>query len=436
MPVGRISGGLVSYYFNKKTDFGLKKHKKKLTGIIICILAAAAAMFLSEKRHLINAVSSEPEYDYERYFEYIVSEAYSGEDGDGSDAEDSQEYHEDISTSVSLYAGAAVVLDYRDGHILYGNNEFTAMPMASTTKILTAIIALENTSPDEVVTISANAANSPKVRLGVREGEEYYMKDLLLSMMLGSHNDSAVAIAEHIAGSTEAFSKMMNEKAYEIGVSDSSFVTPNGLDDENHYSTAYDMAIIGSYAISNEDFVELVNTSSHSFSEINGKSYHSVNNINSYLTMDDTAIGIKTGFTGKAGYCFVGANTYEGTVVVSCVLACGWPPNKTYKWHDMKALMALVRENYTEETISAEQRTLSVPVDAGETAEILLLPQEIKFLRAEGESVVQIVKVIPEGPEEKIAQGESFVVGGYAAEEYFYYGNVVKKIENGMQVKS
>lgn len=411
----------------------MKKHKRKLTGIIICIIVSVIVVFLSKGNHISHQASSEPEYNYERYFEHIVSEAYSGDDGESGSTDGSQDFHEDISTSVSLYAGAAAVIDPRDGHILYGNNLFTEMPMASTTKILTAIIALENTSPDEVVKISANAANSPKVRLGVREGEEYYMRDLLLSMMLGSHNDSAVAIAEHIAGSTEAFSKMMNEKAYEIGVADSSFVTPNGLDNENHYSTAYDMAVIGGYAINNEEFVKLVNTASHSFSEINGKSYHSVNNINSYLTMDETAIGIKTGFTGKAGYCFVGANTYEDTVVVSCVLACGWPPNKTYKWHDMKALMEFVRKNYKGVTVTSEQHVLSVPVDAGKVAGIVLLSEEIRFLRAEGESVVQIVKITPEEWGKKGQEEKSFAIDGYSAEEYFYYGNVVRKIDNGMK---
>ncbi|MBQ7976762.1 MAG: D-alanyl-D-alanine carboxypeptidase, partial [Clostridia bacterium] len=253
-----------------------------------------------------------PVYDYERYYGRVIINKSEVENLPGDD--------------LSLYASASVAIDYRDGHILYGDEENIQLPMASTTKILTAIIALENASGDEIVTISKNAANSPKVRLGVKEGEQYYLKDLLLSMMLGSHNDSAVAIAEHLAGSTEAFSKMMNEKAHEIGVKNSSFVTPNGLDAENHYSTAYDMAVIGSYAIQNDEFVKLINTSQHSFSEINNKSSHNVTNINSYLSIDDTAIGIKTGFTGKAGYCFVGANTYEDTIVVSCVLACGWPP--------------------------------------------------------------------------------------------------------------
>ena len=191
----------------------------------------------------------------------------------------------------------------------------------------------------EVVEVSKNAAGAPKVKLGLKEGEQYYLGDLLYSMMLESHNDSAVAIAEHIGGSEEGFSKIMNSKAYELGLYNSSFVTPNGLDSEKHFSTAYEMAGLGAYAIKNEEFRKLVNTESHSFSEVNNKSYHSVNNINAYLSMDNTAIGIKTGFTNDAGYCFVGANEIDGKIYVSCVLACGWPNNKGYKWADMKKLV-------------------------------------------------------------------------------------------------
>lgn len=277
---------------------------------------------------------TEHPYNYSRYYDNKIEFTVNKVSVDKEESE-----NESISSELNLYAKSAVIIDASDGHIIYEKNCNEKLAMASTTKILTAIIALENCSITEVVEVSKNAAGAPKVKLGLKEGEQYYLGDLLYSMMLESHNDSAVAIAEHIGGSEEGFSKIMNGKAFELGLYNSSFVTPNGLDSESHFSTAYEMAILGAYAIKNEEFRKLVNTESHSFSEINNKNYHSVNNINAYLSMDNTAIGIKTGFTNDAGYCFVGANEIDGKIYVSCVLACGWPNNKGYKWADMNKLI-------------------------------------------------------------------------------------------------
>ena len=133
----------------------------------------------------------------------------------------------------SLYAKAAVLMDADSGRILYEKNGHQAMANASTTKILTCIIALENCDLDSEVTVSTLAASQPKVHLGMREGQKFYLKDLLYGLMLESYNDCAVAIAEHIAGTTGAFAKLMNDKAEEIGCEDSYFITPNGLDAKN-----------------------------------------------------------------------------------------------------------------------------------------------------------------------------------------------------------
>lgn len=133
------------------------------------------------------------------------------------------------------------------------------------------------------------------------------MKDLLYAMMLESFNDVSVAVAEGVAGSVESFAKLMNEKARSIGAFNTNFVTPNGLDADEHYSTAYDMALIGAYAIKNKNFLEITNTRSYHLSDVDHKRNITVTNRDAFLTMDNNAIGIKTGFTGKAGYCFVGA---------------------------------------------------------------------------------------------------------------------------------
>lgn len=152
-----------------------------------------------------------------------------------------------------LYAQSAVLIDADSGRILFGKDEHKVRPMASTTKIMTCILALENMTEGQKAKVSDKAAGQPKVRLGVRSGEEYYIKDLLHSLMLESHNDSAVVIAETIGGSVESFAAMMNERAKELGCTDTHFVTPNGLDREDdggaHSTTAADLARIMKYCI-------------------------------------------------------------------------------------------------------------------------------------------------------------------------------------------
>lgn len=153
----------------------------------------------------------------------------------------------------NLYALSAVLMDGDSGRVLYEKEGETPRANASTTKVLTCILALENGKGDDYVQVSSNAAAQPDVRLGIQKGEQYYLEDLLYSLMLQSHNDAAVAIAEHIGGSVEGFAAMMNQKAKEIGCTDTHFVTPNGLDAKDdggsHHTTARDLALIMRYAI-------------------------------------------------------------------------------------------------------------------------------------------------------------------------------------------
>lgn len=270
-----------------------------------------------------------------------------------------------VNADETLYAESAVLIDGENGRILYAKEPERKMAMASTTKIMTCIIALENCDMNKIVTVSSNAVGQPKVRMNVKKDEQYRMEDLLYALMLESYNDVAVVIAENIAGSVENFAKLMNRKAKEIGMKNTNFVTPNGLDANGHYSTAYDMALAGAYAAKNEEFVKIVTKTSHSFSDISEKRNISVNNHDAFLTMDNDAIGIKTGFTGKAGYCFVGAVKSNDRFFVSCVLASGWPPNKSYKWHDTKILMNMGKENYNYKTVLEGNRLLNLKVVNG-----------------------------------------------------------------------
>ena len=270
-----------------------------------------------------------------------------------------------------LSAKSAVLIDGKTGRVLFGKNYNNKMAMASTTKIMTCIVALENASPDEVVEISKRAASMPKVHMNAIKGEKYKIGDLLYAMMLESYNDVAVAVAEGVAGSVEEFAKLMNKKAGEIGAVNTNFVTPNGLDAKGHFSTAYDMALIGAYAIKNQQFLKITNTKSYSFYDCNNKRHIVVNNKDAFLNMSSDAIGIKTGFTGDAGYCFVGAVKSNNRVYVSCVLASGWPPNKTYKWRDTTKLMDYGKNNFDTKKILKNRISFPVNIENGTKKQII-----------------------------------------------------------------
>lgn len=277
-----------------------------------------------------------------------------------------------------LYAKSAVLMDAASGRILYEKNGRAAMANASTTKILTCILALENGVMDAQVKVSSNAASQPRVRLGMQAGQTFYLKDLLYGLMLESYNDCAVAIAEHIAGTTEGFAGLMNGKAEEIGCSDSHFITPNGLDASDaegfHHTTAADLALIMRYCIrfseKSQEFLEITRTGQHTFSDVEGKSTYGCYNHNAFLQMMDGALSGKTGFTGTAGYCYVGALERDGRTYIVALLACGWPNNKSYKWSDTKKLMSYGIDNFIklslDEVAVDEARLAPVAVEDGQ----------------------------------------------------------------------
>lgn len=276
---------------------------------------------------------------------------------------------------LQLYAQAAVLMDADSGRVLYGKNEQDILPMASTTKIMTCILALEYGNPDDIVEVSAYAVSMPKVKLYVKQGERYRLGDLLYSLMLESHNDSAVVIAEAVGGSVEEFASMMNQKARDIGCFDTYFITPNGLDavvndtGRVHSTTAADLAKIMAYCVTDspasEQFLEITQTISYDFTDADGKRSFHCNNHNAFLGMMDEAISGKTGFTNNAGYCYVGAVESEGRIFTVALLACGWPNNKNYKWSDMKKLTAYGMERYQYRDLYERQEFQDIPVRNG-----------------------------------------------------------------------
>lgn len=317
--------------------------------------------------------------------------------------------------TLSLYATAAVLMDADSGRVLYEKNGQEFLANASTTKIMTCILALEYALPDEVVEISPYAAGMPKVKLYVKPGETYRLGDLLYSLMLESHNDSAVAIAEHIGSkalslpaaeertgeeskqAVAVFAGMMNEKAVEIGCENTWFITPNGLDAtetfqaenasaggggeetvKEHGTTAEDLARIMAYCVKfsprQEEFLKITQAESYSFSNQAGNRSFSCVNHNAFLHMMSGALSGKTGFTNKAGYCYVGALEQDGKCFTIALLACGWPNHKTYKWSDSKELFHYGLANFEyhgfDEVKYDESRLSPLPVPDGQTERI------------------------------------------------------------------
>lgn len=279
---------------------------------------------------------------------------------------------------LKLYAQSAVLMDGDTGRILYGKGQDIIRPMASTTKIMTCILALELGNEDDKVRASSYAASQPKVHLGVRTGEEYRLEDLLYALMLESYNDAAVMIAEHIGGTVETFAGQMNEKAASLGCRDTYFITPNGLDgvktdsrgrEHIHSTTAADLARIMRYCVAEspekEEFLKITQTQNHSFSDTAGKRSYSCYNHNAFLNMMEGILSGKTGFTGGAGYSYVGAMENGGRTYVIALLGCGWPPHKTYKWADARKLYTYGLEHFEIKDVFEKETFSDIPVTGG-----------------------------------------------------------------------
>lgn len=225
--------------------------------------------------------------------------------------------------------------------VLYEKDAYSKTAMASTTKILTAIIAIERCDLNDIVEISSKAANTGGSTLGISTGQKITIESLLYGLLLRSGNDTAVAIAEHIGGNIEDFAKIMNEKAQSLGLSNSHFVTPHGLDDDLHYTTAYDLAILTNYALNNELFRKIVGTKQITI--MIGNSSRTLTNTNELLGAVNGVYGVKTGFTGNAGRCLVTACKRDDLDIIVVVLGAN---TKKTRGLDSKKVIEYVYNNY------------------------------------------------------------------------------------------
>ena len=254
-----------------------------------------------------------------------------------------------INSSPSINSRAAIVIDRNSKKILYGKNENTRRAMASTTKIMTALVVIENTDLNNIVAISKKAAGTGGSRLKLKTGDKISVKDLLYGLMLKSGNDCAVALAEYTGGSIENFANMMNEKAIRLNLLNTHFITPHGLDKEEHYTTAYELAIITDYALNNPIFSKIVNTKVANIT-INDKN-RTIANTNELLGNLEGVYGVKTGFTNGAGRCLVTSVKRDNMDIICIVLGADTKNDRT---KDSVKLIEYSFKNY--ETVSLNNK--------------------------------------------------------------------------------
>lgn len=287
-------------------------------------------------------------------------------------------------------AKAAVVMDAATDRILYARNMDDRHYPASTTKIMTLIIALEHGSLDDIVTVSDNAGHTEGSTIWLEPGEKMRFLDLLYGMMLVSGNDATVAVAEHVAGSVDAFAGMMTDKAHVLGAVNTSFVNSSGLPDEHHFTTAHDMALIAAYGYKNPMFEQIVSTREMQIPWINHPEGRGLRNENRMLWLYDGANGVKTGYTDAAGRCLVTAAKRDGIQLISVVL------DSTYMWNDSIAMLDYgFQQVRPVQLVSKDRVVKTIEVDSGKQKKLRLkTAEEIRVPIAYGDDVSEFSQVI------------------------------------------
>ena len=298
-------------------------------------------------------------------------------------------------------ASACVIIDERSGRVLLSHRASEPLPMASTTKIMTALLALELGDLDAPVTCSRNAFGVPGTSIYLSEGETLSLRHMLYGLMLASGNDAATAIAEHIGGSTTEFCRMMTERAAQLGCKSTVFLTPHGLPQEGHYTTAHDLALIAREAMSYEFFRELVSTQRATIPWEDRPYDRVLNNKNRLLSSYEGATGIKTGYTKKAGRCLVFGAERDGMHIIGVVLNCA-------DWFDEAArLMDVAFERFESVTmLEAGDPVGSIPVErSGGRSTGVVLAEPLTGVVHKGVSASVAID-IPESIDSPVAIGQ------------------------------
>ncbi len=281
-----------------------------------------------------------------------------------------------VYAEVGVSADCAIVIDCSSKRVLFEKNAYKKRGMASTTKIMTALVCIESITSDEIVTVSPFAAGTEGSSIWLSPGEKMSVDDLLYGLMLSSGNDAATALAEHTAGSVAAFTQMMNAKAKSIGAYNTNFTNPHGLPDENHYTTAYDLALISAKAMENERFAQIVATKNKTISWEGSEWDRSLSNHNKLLKMYEYATGIKTGFTKKDGRCLVSAAEKDGIRLVCVTL------HAPDDWNDHINMLNYCFEKYKAHAVCGEGESAGIFSDSEKSNDDIGLVFEKDYVTA------------------------------------------------------
>ena len=278
--------------------------------------------------------------------------------------------------AVSTSAKAAAVINGDTGEIIYAQNADERLPMASTTKIMTALLLCENADLNEEITVTADMLRVEGSSMGLLAGDRVTYHDLLYGMMLASGNDAANVTAISLGGSVQKFADMMNKKAEELGLKDTHFVTPSGLDADGHYTTAKELALLAAYALKNEEFAKAAASESAVLNYGNPPYRRSLTNHNKMLKLFDGAVGVKTGFTKKSGRCLVSAARRDGKLAVAVTL------NDPDDWNDHANLLELGLNSIKQTNYTPKTSCYNIPVigSAEEYIEVFIDPYTVNTL--------------------------------------------------------
>ena len=291
---------------------------------------------------------------------------------------------EAVANFPSLSAQSALLMEAQSGAVAYEKNAHKRLPMASTTKIMTALVALELASPSTVISVDERAVGIEGSSIYLCAGEKLTLEELLYALMLESANDAAVAIAIGLSGSEEAFVDEMNSKATSLGLSDTHFANPHGLDAEAHYTTAYELALITREALQNPLFKTIVSTRKATIPHPNTDAVRLLVNHNKMLRLYDGCIGVKTGYTQKSGRCLVSAAEQNGVAMIAVTI------DSPDDWNDHTKLLDFGFSNYRSVELSPADFQLCLPVVGGKEAYVMLgVAQSISAILPSGVGVIE-----------------------------------------------
>lgn len=285
----------------------------------------------------------------------------------------------------SIGAKGAVLINADTGKVIFEQNAYARLPMASTTKIMTALLLAEAGTPEKTIVTTKEMVTVEGSSMGLREGDTVSYRDLLYGLLLASGNDAANTVAICLGETLPGFADMMNAKASELGLKDTHFVTPSGLDNEDHYTTAYDLARLGAYAMKNEIFMAAASSKSATLNYGNPPFNRRLSNHNKLLSMYDGCVGMKTGFTKKSGRCLVSAAVRDGAKLVAVTL------NASNDWNAHKSMLDYGFSMMKTVEMDTSLAEMSVPVTGGVTdrVDITIEPLALTMLPEESEGITR-----------------------------------------------